>query len=290
MRSVSFSGHGGVTLRGWWWAPAPDRPTVVMAHGFSATKEMAIDRFAKAFAADGCGVLLYDHRCLGASDGEPRQVINPWAQARDYRCAIDWVERRRGVDRNKLVAWGSSFSGGEVLVVGALDVRVAAVIANVPFAGLPNSDYDSDGFPAMVDAFAERADDTNLFGPLKVVNDPVDAEELRVFLPQPESTDWFLSAGRRPRSRWQNRVWLAGVVGSNPPFDPGMAVRHLHKPLLMVVATDDNLAATDVALATFARAHEPKELVMVDGHHFTPYEDPAFAEVSKSMLGFLRTL
>jgi len=290
VRSVSFSGHGGVTLRGWWWAPRPGRPTVVMAHGFSATKEMSIDRFARAFAGDGCGVLLYDHRCLGASDGEPRQVVNPWAQARDYRRAIDWVERRRGVDRDKLVVWGSSYSGGEVLVVGALDERVAAVIANVPFAGLPNSDYDSDSFPLMVAAFDERADDSTLFGPMKVVNDPSDSEELRVFLPQPESTEWFLTAGRQPRSRWRNRIWLAGVVGSTPPFDPGMAVRHLRKPLLMTVATNDNLAATELALATFERAGQPKELVMIDGHHFTPYSDPAFADVATSMIAFLRRI
>ena len=40
-----------------------------------------------------------------------------------------------GIDPERLALWGSSFSGGEVLVVGAVDPRVKAVIANVPFAG-----------------------------------------------------------------------------------------------------------------------------------------------------------
>ena len=35
-------------------------------------------------------------------------------------------------------------------------------------------------------------------------------------------------------------------------FDPGLAVEHVAPtPLLMIVATDDRLAATDVALAAF---------------------------------------
>ena len=48
-------------------------PTIVMAHGFSAVKEMYLDRFADTFAAAGLGALVFDNRNFGASDGEPRQ-------------------------------------------------------------------------------------------------------------------------------------------------------------------------------------------------------------------------
>ena len=63
-----------------------------MAHGFSAVKEMYLDSFAEVFAAAGLNVLVFDNRCFGASDGEPRQEIDPWAQVRDYRHAITYVE------------------------------------------------------------------------------------------------------------------------------------------------------------------------------------------------------
>ena len=46
----------GVTLRGWLYTPdgaSGPVPTVVMAHGFSAVKEMYLDRFAEAFAGAG---------------------------------------------------------------------------------------------------------------------------------------------------------------------------------------------------------------------------------------------
>ena len=44
---------------------------------------------------------LYDNRNLGATDGEPRQEIDPWAQVRDYRDAITYARTRDEVDRER---------------------------------------------------------------------------------------------------------------------------------------------------------------------------------------------
>lgn len=56
---------------------------MIMAHGFSATiNGMTADRYAEVFHNTGFAVLLYDHRNFGISDGDPRQQINPWIQAR----------------------------------------------------------------------------------------------------------------------------------------------------------------------------------------------------------------
>ena len=52
-QDIEFDAEG-VTLRGWLYRPdgaAGPVPTVVMAHGFSAVKEMDLDGFAEAFAA-----------------------------------------------------------------------------------------------------------------------------------------------------------------------------------------------------------------------------------------------
>ena len=46
----------------------------------------------------GSRFCLYDHRNFGISDGEPRQQINKWIQARGYRDAIDFVSTRTDVD------------------------------------------------------------------------------------------------------------------------------------------------------------------------------------------------
>src|ERR671924_23958 len=75
-QDIEFDGEG-VTLRGWLYLPdgaAGPVATIVMAHGFSAVKEMHLDSFAEAFAAGGLGALVFDNRNFGASDGEPHQV------------------------------------------------------------------------------------------------------------------------------------------------------------------------------------------------------------------------
>ena len=103
-----------------------------MAHGFSAVKEMYLDDVAEAFAAGGLAALVFDNRNFGASDGEPRQEIDPWAQVRDYRHAITWAQTLPEVDAERVGVWGSSYSGAHVLVLGAIDKRIKCVVAQVP--------------------------------------------------------------------------------------------------------------------------------------------------------------
>jgi predicted acyl esterase len=85
-QDIEFKAEDGVTLRGWHYLPEEPRgklPTIVMAHCFTAVKEMYLDRFAEAFAAVGLASVVFDNRNFGASDGEPRQEIDPWRQVRD---------------------------------------------------------------------------------------------------------------------------------------------------------------------------------------------------------------
>jgi fermentation-respiration switch protein FrsA (DUF1100 family) len=125
----------GVVLRGWLYVPdagAAPHPAIVMAHGFSAVKEMYLDRFAEAFAEAGLASVVFDHRNFGASDGRPRQEIDPWEQVSDYRAAITYAITRPEVDGGRVGIWGTSYAGGHVLVVGAIDRRVKCVVSQVP--------------------------------------------------------------------------------------------------------------------------------------------------------------
>ena len=106
-----------------------------MAHGTSATMFMVMDKYAQAFQLAGFAVLAYDHRNFGRSEGEPRQEINPWVQCRGYRDAIDFAVTLAEVDSDRIALWGDSYSGGEVVVVGAIDRRAKAIIAQCPAFG-----------------------------------------------------------------------------------------------------------------------------------------------------------
>ena len=95
-QDIEFDAEG-TTLRGWLYVPdgatgpAPDDRD---GHGFSAVKEMYLDASPRCSPTPGFCALVYDNRNLGASDGEPRQEIDPWAQVRDYRHAITYARTR----------------------------------------------------------------------------------------------------------------------------------------------------------------------------------------------------
>jgi pimeloyl-ACP methyl ester carboxylesterase len=114
-------------------APAPAVPCVVLAHGFGATRAARLGAFAERFAAAGYAAVVFDYRHFGDSTGEPRQLLSIGRQQDDWRAAIAFARSLAAVDAERVVAWGSSFSGGHVAVIAAEDDRLAAVVSQNPF-------------------------------------------------------------------------------------------------------------------------------------------------------------
>ena len=136
---VEFQTSDKVTLRGWFFKPDGNTsklPCLVMSHGFSALKEMDLDAFAQKFVSSlQIACLVYDNRGFGASDtgpDQPKHEIIPAQQTSDISDAITYAQSRDDVDGDKIGIWGSSYSGGHVLHVGAMDKRVKAVLCQVP--------------------------------------------------------------------------------------------------------------------------------------------------------------
>src|SRR3954447_9811523 len=96
---------------------AGDVPCVVMAHGFSATRDDGLPAYAEAFAAAGIAALVFDYRHFGASTGTPRQLLDVGKQHEDYRAAIAYARAMGGIDPQRIALWGSSFSGGHVIAI-----------------------------------------------------------------------------------------------------------------------------------------------------------------------------
>ena len=69
-------------------------PVVVMAHGIAGQKDMGLQPFAEAFARAGLAVLLFDYRCFGGSDGEPRNWVSPARHLQDWTAALEYVRVR----------------------------------------------------------------------------------------------------------------------------------------------------------------------------------------------------
>lgn len=109
---IEFRADNGVILRGWVMTPNSEgpHPTIVMTPGFSSSITR-LESVADAFVARGFGVLLYDQRTCGSSDGEPRQDVDPVAQDRDMQMALSFVEQHPALDSDRVGLWGSSYSG-----------------------------------------------------------------------------------------------------------------------------------------------------------------------------------
>jgi cephalosporin-C deacetylase-like acetyl esterase len=132
-------------------------PAIIMSHGFSATRHMGLPSFAERFQAAGFAVLLFDYRCLGDSDGDERGRIVPQEQHDDLRAAIGFLARQPGIDAARIGLWGTSYSGGHALFVGALDPRIKAIVAQVPALSVARSligFVGAEGFAGFLAAFA----------------------------------------------------------------------------------------------------------------------------------------
>jgi fermentation-respiration switch protein FrsA (DUF1100 family) len=267
----------GVTLRGWLYLPdaaTTPVPTVVMAHGFSAVKEMYLDSFAEAFSAAGLGALVFDNRNFGASDGEPRQEIDPWAQVRDYRDAITYAQTRSEVDPDRIGVWGTSYSGGHVLVLGAIDKRVKCVVAQVPLvSGLRNIQrLVRQDFLAPNRELFDQDRAARFRGEPPAMIPVVDPDPMAVSsLPTADSWEWFSETAKTRAPSWRNEVTLR-TVEMLMEYEPSVYIERISPtPLLMVVAARDHLTPSDLALEAYQRAREPKRLVLLSGAHFDAY-------------------
>ncbi|KAK5080866.1 hypothetical protein LTR05_008182 [Lithohypha guttulata] len=280
-----------------------------MAHGFSALKEMDLNTFAEYFTSKlSLTCLVYDNRGFGDSntkEGQPRQEIIPAQQTSDYSDAITYAQTRAEVDSKKIGIWGSSYSGGHVLWVGAVDKRVKAVLCQVPcvdgysnFNRLIRPDFTS-GLNELFEQGPQETFDLNTdyevrkdrharaagkpAGTLPVVDENPQAPSA---LPTPDSYTFFTAWGKK--SSWKNEVTVKSIEAFRE-YNPSAHIHHISPtPLLMTVAQNDVLTPTDLALEAYSRAREPKQLHLLPGGHFDGYSGANFEKNANTQAEFLQ--
>ncbi|TDE35831.1 alpha/beta hydrolase [Actinomadura sp. 6K520] len=267
----------GTTLRGWLYTPegsSGPHPAVVVTHGLGAVKEQYTDDIAEALAAAGLAVVLYDHASFGASDGEPRQEVDPWTQIQGYRDAITFLCTRPEVDAERIGVFGSSFSGGHVLVVGAVDRRVKAVYSQVPVisGGTTLSRFiPSEALAEVRKSFdADRLARFNGEAPAMIPLITATPGEPAAMADR-ETYEWYQTIEPERLATWRNEVTLRSVEAI-AGYEPGDYIARISPtPLMLVVAQHDILTHSDLAFAAYERALHPKRLVTLPGGHFVVY-------------------
>ena len=295
-RDIEFKSQGAI-LRGRLYLPenkSKKSPVVIMAHGFTTTiNGMTADKYAERFREAGFAALLYDHRNFGISDGKPRQEINFWIQSRGYIDGIDFVSTQLEIDTTKIAIWGASLSAREAFLVGSVDERVKAIINQIPAYGsdLPSKDMNGKLYSFAKNTLAmERIKDLphTVTEQMPIVSPdqfgrPSALTELTAYR-------WFIEYGGRYGTNWKNVVSFLNIEAPEE-FHIGQCAQHLKGPILMVVATNDEMngANNNVTEEVFKMIKQPKELVEIDGGHFglLYYPSSIFDKSSKAQIDFL---
>ena len=253
----------GVELAGWHYPAADGSPVVVMSHGLSAVRRMNLDHVARVFQAAGMAVFCYDHRNFGDSGGEPRQEADPWAQVRDMRDAISFAQTLPGVDPDRLGLWGTSYSGGHVLTVSALDRRVRCAVSQVPFthgartfdAWIPEKAREKTLTRMQADRAARYAGNAPVIVPSAIEGT--------------ETAEWV--AETDTEGAYVNALTLRSLEMLREYEPHSFASRIAPTPLMMIIADHDTQTPTAWQVETFQAIGEPKKLVRLDCRHYDPY-------------------
>ncbi len=260
-------------------------PLIIMAHGFAATRDAALPRFAEQFVAAGYAVMLFDYRNFGDSEGMPRHWVDPARHLQDWEAALRHAQTFDNVDGRRIVLWGSSFSGGHVLAMAAKHPEIGAVISQVPHVdGLATLAANSLSQVLKLTAAGLRDAIGSLLGHphySPVVGHPGEVAAMT----SAEAYDGYL--GLLPEgSDWENKV-LARVFLKISLYSPGRQARKISAPTLIVVGKHDTVTPPDAARAV-ARALPRGEIQELDANHFQPYNDPVFQKNIELQLDFLR--
>ncbi|HRO57650.1 MAG TPA: alpha/beta fold hydrolase [Burkholderiaceae bacterium] len=264
---IAFDSEGAI-LRGFLFRATKTGPILIMAPGFGALLGHSTLRFADGFASAGFNVLAFDNRGFGESDGLPRQEVDPVMQKRAYRDAISFAQTLSGIDPARVGLWGSSYSGGHVIEVAAIDRRVRCIVTQVPTIS-GHAQALRRTAPPNVAALLERFDadrHARYRGEAPATLPLISDDPARPCVsPGQEALDYYSIPG------FVNEITLRSVELSREN-EPGIYIARVSPtPMLMIVASQDAVTPTDLALAAYNQALEPKRLLIVDGGHFSPY-------------------
>jgi len=127
---VTFKASDGLELSGW-YRSSRNGAAVLVVHGGSSDRKGSVAH-AKMLAARGYGVLLYDARGRGESDGSENNY--GWDWAKDIDGALDFLAHRPDVDAKRVGALGLS-TGADVLIEVAAKRKHLPVVADGTAAG-----------------------------------------------------------------------------------------------------------------------------------------------------------
>lgn len=260
-------------------------PSVILAHGLGATRELRLDAYARRFVQAGFAALVFDYRYFGASKGEPRQLLDIPSQLADWAAAIAYVRTLKEIDAKRIALWGMSFSGGHVIVTAARDQAIAAVVAQCPFTDGYTTLFSQGPLGALQLLGASTRDNfRQLFKKppyyVKVIGEPGEVAALK-----PADAEGSSRLLVPEDVEWDNRL-SARVLSHIPFYRPITFAPRIQCPLLVCVGKRDQITSSQAAIKT-AQAAPRAEVRQYDSGHFDVFIGKIFEQVVSDECVFL---
>ncbi|MGE5450122.1 MAG: alpha/beta hydrolase [Methanomassiliicoccales archaeon] len=271
---------------GWLYQPKGIKrpPLVLMAPGLAAEKTFGLEGYAEAYAQDGYAVYLFDYRNHGDSEGMPRNLVRASRQLQDWEAALARVKRLPNINTEKIILWGTSLSGGHVLVTAARHPEVAAVVCHAPF---------TDGFTTLAGRKVEDIlksvgagiiDAILALGGVRCTIPVVGAPGTFACLNQPGAAEAYISMIPKV-SKWVNNC-PASIFLTLPWYRPINFAAEIKCPVLVVKAREDNIVSVVAIDTTLAKIKQGR-LLEIAGGHFDFYQGEIFTALYQQELSFL---
>ena len=263
--------------------------TLLNLRQLGGVRQWRLPQFAERFQQAGYSVLLYDNRHWGDSDGLPRQHSNPFDQLTDYHDAFNYVCSLPSIDRSRVVYWGTSFSGGNVVYAAAIDKRIkAAIVQCSSVSGQVRAEVFKDRLLGALDgrALVSNGQPEPQVPLIAGSREAAIKEDEPVMFPDVHAYDEL--APMHDLHNWTNSLTTATQLYMALSEPQAVIHRISPTPLLMIVPENDVTVKTTSQLAAFEKANEPKHLVIINGAgHFDIYSGEFFEENIAAQLGFL---
>lgn len=169
--SVDLMSEGN-RLLAWWIAGEEKEPVVLFFHGNASSIE-SLQSYVYLFHTMGMGVLVFDYRGYGVSEGKPTEE----GVYEDSLAAWKHLVKERGIAENRLVYYGHSLGGGAATWL-AVQHPPKALILEGTFTSIP--DLGSEIYPWLPVRFLSRIQFNNfervqrIQSPLMIIHSPED--------------------------------------------------------------------------------------------------------------------
>jgi fermentation-respiration switch protein FrsA (DUF1100 family) len=212
-------------------------------------------------------------------------------QQTDYYDAFNFVVTQTCVDVERIVYWGTSFSGGIVIHAAAVDKRIKAAIVQCPsVSGETRSLAFKDRIPALFEDRRRIVEGRERGRVAMIAPDRTSAATGKASVMFPDLHAYeHMHTIPELGAKWEN--YLTEQTQLHMLLFEAQAVIHRISPtpLLMVIPGSDMTVKTASQLAAFEKAKEPKEILYLEGAgHFDVYSGDYFEQNIAAQIEFLK--